>query len=142
MVRVKPGETLGHFADWLEVQTSRLRALNGLKYGKNIHIGQKIKLSFDAVAAERFYKRRAAFHQRIEEEFFRQFKVTDVQIRRIKPKENIWSICDNADGLPYWLVLKYNPDLNLDRLRAKDEIIIPVLKSITTSGINSQTSGS
>ena len=45
MIKVETEETLGHYADWLQIPTQEIRALNGFKYGTPISIDQKIKIS-------------------------------------------------------------------------------------------------
>jgi membrane-bound lytic murein transglycosylase D len=42
IIRVEVEETLGHYAEWLEIPTWEIRRLNGFKYGKIIRINQPI----------------------------------------------------------------------------------------------------
>ncbi|TFG39047.1 MAG: LysM peptidoglycan-binding domain-containing protein, partial [Chromatiales bacterium] len=41
-IEVQPLETLGHFGDWLEIKTQRLRDLNGLAFNTPVAVGQRI----------------------------------------------------------------------------------------------------
>ena len=43
-IEVQPAETLGHFADWLEVSTASLRNRNRLSYGSVLPIGTRLQL--------------------------------------------------------------------------------------------------
>ncbi|MCI0512066.1 transglycosylase SLT domain-containing protein [candidate division KSB1 bacterium] len=129
---VQPDETLGHLADWLEVPTATLRKVNRLRYGEDIQIGQKIKLAFTVVTASQFHARRNEYHQNKESEFFGRFQITGIKLHQLKRGENIWSLCKNTYEVPYWLLLKYNPNLDLERLKSGDEIIFPLV-SISTS---------
>src|SRR5262249_61760138 len=62
-VTVEPDETLGHFADWLELRATDLRKLNKMRYGKSVVIGQKLELDFTHVSPEEFEQRRLAYPQ-------------------------------------------------------------------------------
>src|SRR5690606_27513551 len=48
-ISVQALETLGHYADWLEIRTQRLRDLNRLAFGQNVVIGQALQLDFSRV---------------------------------------------------------------------------------------------
>lgn len=126
-VVVEPDETLGHFADWLEVSTQKLRAINGLAYWEPIHVGQAIWLTFEKVTPEEFHRRRLEYHKGIEEDFYSRFYVEGLTSYKVKRGENIWVICNKRFEIPYWLVKKYNPDLDLTNLMAGQEILIPVV---------------
>lgn len=128
-----PEETLGHFADWLEIPTQKLRVLNGLVYGQEIHLGQKIKIIFSNVRKEDFEQRRMEYHRSIEEDFFSSFRVDGVQIHKLKRGENVWYLCNEVYEVPYWLIIKYNPNINFEHLQKGDEIIIPLIASINES---------
>lgn len=135
-VIVEPDETLGHFADWLEIPTRVLRKVNKLRYGQDIQIGEKIELSFANVSWQEFQRRRMEYHKSIEEDFFENFKIENVQIHQIKYGENIWDLCNQVYEIPYWLVFKYNAHIDLQKLRVGDEIIIPVLRMISLMNTN------
>lgn len=132
-VIVEPDETLGHFADWLNVPTSRLRAVNRLSYATPIQIGQRLLLTFENVTPEELHRRRIEFHQGIEEDFYQSFRVEGDMVYVVKRGDNIWDICNRQYQIPYWLVKKYNPDRDLFNLHAGDEIIMPVVEARETS---------
>lgn len=126
-ILVQPEETLGHYATWLEVSTRRLRELNGLRHNQEIHIGQRIRLTYDRVSPEAFEHLRNEFQRSIQEDFFATYQVDTLQTYRIKRGQNIWQICNEVFELPIWLVAKYNPDRDLTRLKPGDELAIPVV---------------
>jgi len=127
-IYVQPEETLGHYADWLSVPTQELRGLNGFNYGTDIILGQKIKLVFRQIAEKEFQRKRIEYHRGIEEDFFASFKIDSVLVHKIKHGENIWYLCNQVYEIPYWLVLKYNPNKNLEQLNTSDELIIPIIE--------------
>jgi len=133
VIYVQPEETLGHYADWLKIPTQELRDLNNLDFARDIQLGQKIKLVFREVTEKDFQRKRMEFHRGIEEDFFATFRVEGVVVHKIRRGENIWYLCNQVYEIPYWLVLKYNPNIDLVRLTTKDELIIPIVESITTS---------
>ncbi|NOY78064.1 MAG: transglycosylase SLT domain-containing protein [Calditrichaeota bacterium] len=128
-IRVEPGETLGHYADWLGIPTQRVRRWNGLSYGQYLQIGQRIKLRFEAVSAADFEEKRLEYHRSIEEDFFQNYEIVGTQIHKVRRGENIWYLCNSVFDLPYWLVKSYNGNRNLFQLHPGDEIVIPKVES-------------
>ncbi len=132
-IRVLPEETLGHYAEWLKIPTQELRRLNGLAYGQDIRIGQRLRLTFRNVSPEEFHRQRVEYLRSIEEDFFQTYRVSGTRTHRIRRGENIWYLCHSVYDVPYWLVWLYNPDKDLSRLRAKDQVQIPVVEPVDTS---------
>ncbi|MBE9543315.1 MAG: LysM peptidoglycan-binding domain-containing protein, partial [Proteobacteria bacterium] len=44
IIRVEVEETLGHYAEWLNLSAREIRRLNGFRYGRALHLNQKIKI--------------------------------------------------------------------------------------------------
>jgi len=127
-VTVEPDETLGHFAEWLDVPTRNLRRINRLAYGAPIRMGQALWLSFENVTPEEFHRRRLEYHQGIEEDFYRNFRVQGEDAYKVRRGDNLWVICNRRFEMPTWLLKKYNPDINLAELRVGQEIVVPVVE--------------
>ena len=53
-IEVQAIETLGHYADWSEIATQRLRNINGLAFGESVMMGWRLKLDFSEVDAATF----------------------------------------------------------------------------------------
>jgi membrane-bound lytic murein transglycosylase D len=134
-VRVEPDETLGHFADWLEVPTQKLRSINRLSYSAPIHIEQPLWLSFENVTPEEFHRRRLEYHQGIEEDFFTNYNVVGETAYKVQRGENIWTICNREFEFPYWLIKRYNQETDLLRLTAGQEIVVPIVEAKTGQGV-------
>ncbi len=128
-VMVEPDETLGHFADWLGIQTYKLRRVNRMAYTTPIRIGQRLWLSFENVTPEEFHRRRVEYHQGIEEDFYRNFRVQGEMAYTIRTGDSIWYICNRNFEIPHWLLKKHNPDRDLGRLIAGQEITIPLVEA-------------
>ncbi|MEJ2543543.1 MAG: transglycosylase SLT domain-containing protein [Calditrichaceae bacterium] len=128
-IRVEPEETLGHYSDWLQVKTQHVRNWNNLAYSSPIHLNQKIKLVFNKISPAEFNRLRLEYHRGLEEDFFVNYEITDTLTHRVKNGENLWYICNYVYNLPYWLIVDFNKDVELDKLKAGDKLIIPSVKS-------------
>lgn len=134
-INVQAEETLGHYADWLGLRTQTLRSINGLPYGIDIRVGQRIKLSFDKATREEFHRRRTEYHRGIQEDFFTRFHISGELAHAVKSGENIWHLCSRLYTVPYWLLERYNPNKNLMQLHPGDVIIVP---DISVRTVNSE----
>ena len=126
-IEVHARETLGHFGDWLEIKTQRLRDINGLAFRTPVIVGQRIRLDLDTVDAQRFEQRRIAWHRAQQDDFFRQHVITGVRDYRIKPGDSIWVLALRDFGVPLWLFRQYNPGIDLHRVRPGTAVQMPVL---------------
>ncbi|MFQ5630174.1 MAG: LysM peptidoglycan-binding domain-containing protein, partial [bacterium] len=124
---VEPEETLGHYAEWLEVTAGKLRKINDLAFGEEIHVGQKLHLTFEKTSPREFLRRRLEYQQSIEEDFYTAWKVEGVRIHSVRHGQSIWYLTNRLYDLPLWLVAKYNPGKNLMDLHIGDKINIPIV---------------
>ena len=134
-VTIEPDETLGHFADWLDVPTQTLRRVNRFPYGQAIQLGQLLWLTFQNVTPEEFHRRRLEYHQGIEEDFYGNFIVEGQTIHKVRRGESIWVLCNNTFEVPYWLLKKHNPNKALLNLAAGDEIVVPLVEARDSGAI-------
>ncbi len=130
IIRVEAEETLGHYADWLGIATLKIRRLNGFRYGKLIRPNQQVKIPLDKVSKEQFEKKRFGYHKQIEEDFFGSFKIENVKTYHIKNGDNIWTLCHKVFQVPFWLINKYNPNLDINALQPSQKLMIPVAEKI------------
>jgi membrane-bound lytic murein transglycosylase D len=127
---VDGGETLGHYAEWLEVPAARLRALNRLRPGRSLRVGQRLVLDFSRVRPETFLQRRIEYHKGIEEDFFGSYRVTGTVEHRLRAGENLWVLSHRVYSVPTWLIQRYNPDVDLGRLAPGTKLVIPVTEKL------------
>jgi len=125
VIRVEPEETLGHYAEWLGVRARDLRALNGLRYGRPIRLGQRIRIPLDAVGREEFEESRYLFHKELEEDFFTAYRVESLKRYQVQPGDNIWELCRTTFELPFWVVRKFNPKVDFLSLKPGDLLVVP-----------------
>ncbi|HEX6996909.1 MAG TPA: LysM peptidoglycan-binding domain-containing protein [Gammaproteobacteria bacterium] len=127
-IEVQALETLGHYADWLEIRTQSLRDLNGLPFHRAVVIGQRLKLDFSKVDVERFEQRRLAYHRQQQEAFFSAYHVEDVVNHVVKSGESLWLLAQHRYRVPLWLLRQYNPDLELDEVLPGTVVKFPKLQ--------------
>jgi len=131
-ITVQAEETLGHYAEWLELPASRLRRLNGMRAGTPVVLGRKTKLDFSRVSPEAFEQRRLAYHQALQEEFFEAYSVVDTESYTLKRGDTLWHLAEEKFRVPVWLLRQYNPDIDFARLPAGVSLVIPRIESRTS----------
>jgi membrane-bound lytic murein transglycosylase D len=129
IIRVAPEETLGHYADWLQIPTQEIRTLNRFPYGQTISIDQKIKIPLAPKDLERFEELRYEYHKEMEEDFFESFSISGVDTYEIKRGDTIWFLCLNKLEIPLWLLKKYNPVMDFSKLKLRQTINYPIVSS-------------
>ena len=127
-IEVQALETLGHYADWLEIRTQRLRDINGMPFREPVVIGRRLRLDFSEVSQDAFEAKRVAYQQETQEAFFQAFDVTGVEHHVVEPGESLWQLALQDFRVPVWLVRQYNPDLDLDRVAPDMVVNFPVLR--------------
>jgi len=134
-IRVEVGETLGHYADWLDIPTQDIRRLNGLRYGRSIHISQVVRLEFSSASREQFEEERYEFHKEREEDFFTAYVVEGSRLYRIQRGDTIWSLCHEKFDLPFWILKKFNAAHDFHVLMPGQELIIPLVRERVVQGV-------
>ena len=129
IIRVAPEETLGHYADWLQIPTQKIRALNRFPYGQTLSIDQKIKIPLAPKDLKHFEELRYEYHKEMEEDFFESFSISGVDTYEIKPGDTIWHLCLNKLETPLWLLKKYNPVMDFSKLKLRQMINYPIVSS-------------
>jgi membrane-bound lytic murein transglycosylase D len=130
-IQVQSLETLGHYADWLELRTQALRDLNRMPFKQAVVIGQTLKLDFSRVDRARFEQRRLAYQQQRQEAFFTSFQIGDVEEHIVRRGESLWLLAQRTYNVPVWLLRQYNPDLDLDRVKPGVVVKFPRLRPIS-----------
>lgn len=126
-IEIQPLETLGHYADWLELKTQRVRDINGLAFKAAVEVGDRIKLDFATVNRETFEERRVEYHRRQQDAFFREHVITGVTEHIVKSGESIWILSLRTYDVPVWLFRQYNPELDLHKIRPGVRVQFPLL---------------
>jgi membrane-bound lytic murein transglycosylase D len=127
-VLVQAAETLGHYAEWLDVRASDLRRLNKMSFATPVIVGRKVRLSFAKVTHDQFEARRMEYHRQLQEAFFTQFRIKDTTTHVVKSGESIWVLAQQRYNIPIWLLRQYNPDLDLGDIRPGTKLVIPIVE--------------
>lgn len=127
-------ETLGHYADWSGTVPSEIRKHNRMKSG-DIRLKQKLMIPLSGRSYEDFAQKRDEFHKMIEDDFYKSYRVTDTNTHVVKAGELLWGLC-MKHGIPLWLLVAYNPDIDFNRIKAGVHIKIPLVEDIGGNGVD------
>ncbi len=127
-IEVQAAETLGHYAEWLELRASDLRRLNGMRYGTPVVVGRRLRLDFSQVSRQAFEARRLAYHRELQEGFFAEFQIIGACQHVIRRGESVWVLAQRTYRVPIWLLRQYNPDLNLGAVTPGTSLQIPIVR--------------
>ena len=126
-VVVVAAETVGHYADWLDVSAATLRTLNHL-HGRNaVLIGSHFKLAFSKVSRSQFEQRRRDYHQQLESEYFAAHRITGSDNYVARRGDSLWSVTQRG-AMPVWLLQQYNPDVDFAMLKPGTVIVLPKIE--------------
>jgi membrane-bound lytic murein transglycosylase D len=127
-IQIQASETLGHYAEWLGIRATDIRRLNNMSFREPVIIGERLKLDFARIPASEFEVRRRDFHVRMQQEFFSNYRIQDVDHYRVAANDNIGSIARRRYSTPIWLLRQYNPSLDFNRVQIGQEIVFPLLE--------------
>jgi len=128
MIEVQAEETLGHYAEWLDLRASRLRQINDMRFGTPVLVGRKIKLEFSRVNKQDFELRRVNYQRQYQGQYFLDHRIDSVYTHSIKRGESLWHLAAKKFKVPMWLLRQHNPDVNFSRIRPGMKITVPVIK--------------
>ena len=129
-IEVQDMETLGHYADWLEIRTQRLRDLNGFAFERAVVVGERIRLDVASVDRDLFEARRMAYQAERQESFFLAYQIDEIVNHVVRSGDSLWLLALREYDVPVWLLRQYNPDLDLDRVMPGTVVRFPRLRTI------------
>jgi membrane-bound lytic murein transglycosylase D len=132
-IRVEATETLGHYADWLQIPTQKLRTLNKIKPRQTVQLGQKLQLDYSKVSRESFEQVRRDYHAKLQGEFFLQHRIAGTEVYIVRRGDSLWTMTQRFSNLPIWLLRQYNPDTDLSDLRAGTQVVMPRIEVVSGS---------
>jgi membrane-bound lytic murein transglycosylase D len=132
-IRVEATETLGHYADWLQIPTQRLRTLNKLKARQPVQLSQKLQLDYSKVSREGFEQVRRDYHAKLQGEFFVQHRIAGTEVYIVRRGDSLWTMTQRFSNLPIWLLRQYNPDTDLSDLRPGTQVVMPRVEVVAGS---------
>ena len=132
-IRVEATETLGQYADWLQIPTQKLRNVNKLKPRQPVLLGQKLNLDYSRVSREAFEQVRRDYHAKLQGEFFVQHRIAGTEVYIVRRGDSLWTMTQKFSNLPIWLLRQYNPDTDLSDLRAGTQVVMPRVEVVVGS---------
>jgi membrane-bound lytic murein transglycosylase D len=130
-IEVQAAETLGHYAEWLEIHASRLRHINGLRSGQSLHTGSRLKLDFSTVPVAIFEQRRLDYHQQNQSMYFKRHRISGACMHDIRAGDSLWVLASRDYGIPLWLLRQYNPDIDFGKVLPEGaSIMIPLVEEL------------
>lgn len=129
-IEVQASETLGHYAEWLNISTQDLRQLNGMRFSDPVIIGQRLQVNVASLDRDAFELRRREYHLQQQQAFFKQYRIRDIDRHELSANESISRLARQRYSVPLWLLRQYNPDLDFSRVRVGQTILFPVVDRI------------
>lgn len=129
-IEVQASETLGHYADWLNVSAQTLRRLNGMDGSDPVIIGQRLKVNVASLDQNAFEMRRREYHLQQQQAFFKQYRISNISRHQLSANESISRLARQRYSIPLWLLRQYNPDLDFSRVQVGQTILFPVVDRI------------
>ncbi|HYK25446.1 MAG TPA: LysM peptidoglycan-binding domain-containing protein, partial [Steroidobacteraceae bacterium] len=131
---VAAAETLGHYADWLNVPAGRLRKLNHLRHRSGVVMGRHVKLDFSSVSPDVFEAKRREYHRSLEASYFAQHRIAGTEVYIARRGDSLWTVTHRYDQLPIWLIEQYNPDVDFGNMRPGTQIVVPRIEDVSGAG--------
>jgi len=132
-IRVEATETLGQYADWLQIPTQKLRNVNKLRPKQPVLLGQKLNLDYSRVSREAFEQLRRDYHAKLQGEFFVQHRIAGTEVYIVRRGDSLWTMTQKFSNLPIWLLRQYNPDTDLSDLRPGTQVVMPRVEVLSGS---------
>jgi membrane-bound lytic murein transglycosylase D len=133
-IEIQASETLSHYADWLGVSSARLRQLNNLRANAPVVMGDRLVMDFAQVPVAEFELKRRQFHLQEQQDFFRQYRIRNVDQYKVAMNDNIANLARRKYSVPMWLLRQYNPNLNFRQIQIGQTVAFPVLEPVQLQG--------
>ncbi|MCY4356630.1 MAG: LysM peptidoglycan-binding domain-containing protein [Gammaproteobacteria bacterium] len=129
-IEIQASETLGHYAEWLGIRAWDIRRLNGMAYRDPVIVGKRLRLDFSKVSIVEFERARRDFHSTLQQEFFANYRIRDVETYNVRSGDNLGTIARERYSTPVWLLRQYNPELDLDRIQIGQQVVLPLVEQV------------
>lgn len=132
-IEVQEGETIGHYAQWLDVSSAELRRLNKLRKRQNVVVGRRLNLALANIDSAEFEARRKAHHVALQNAFFSRYRIAGTQSHALGRGDSLWELAIKEYRIPLWLLRQFNPEVDMTGVLALNtELEIPVLEPKTS----------
>ncbi|MEJ2038440.1 MAG: hypothetical protein P8X55_05830 [Desulfosarcinaceae bacterium] len=105
--------------------------MNHLIFGHPLHLDQKIKIPLQRTTAQAFEEQRYEFHKRLQEDFFAVYRISELKPYLVHRGDNYWTLCRDRFEIPMWLLKLCNPDVDLNALQMRQELMVPAIDKVS-----------
>lgn len=128
---VEANESLGQYAEWLNVSVLEINKINRIGKRFVLRIGQKLKIPLKVDGVYEFNLKRVQYHLALEEDFYSNFKITEVEMYKVRRGDTLLAISEKKQ-IPLWLMKKYIP-LNQQSIRLGQVVTLPKIVPLDVS---------
>jgi len=127
-IRVRPGESLDHFARWTDSTVETIADFNELEVTAPLYPGMGLMLPLDeSQRATLEQARNADIEQRLARFIDQRGGLAAIAAHQVTTGETGWDIARKTAGVPVWVLAAFNTDKDLGRLAAGDILYLPVM---------------
>lgn len=127
-VRVRPGESLHHFARWANTNVEHIADLNEMDVTDPIYPGMALMLPMgEDQRAQLETTRNTDGEQRLGRYLDRNGGLAGIATHKVRNGETGWDIAKTKAGVPMWVLAAFNANKNLSHLTEGDTLYLPVL---------------
>lgn len=126
------GETLHHYARWSGLPVEVIAEQSGLDLSGHYAAGAPVIVPIDdEEQGAVITAARDAHHAKMAEGYLAsRGGAIDFESITVRTGDSATSIARDQQGIPLWLLQTYNPEVNLDRIRPGQDLLVPVLADI------------
>lgn len=128
---LRRGETLAHFSRWSGLPVEVIAEASGLDLNGDYAVGTKVIVPVDEDRRlELEHGREMHQLRRVDGYLASRGGAVGTEFYTVKTGDTAWTVAEQHQGVPLWLVEAYNPSVDLDRLRPGDQLMLPVVADV------------
>ena len=121
-------ESLALYAKFLDIDLKKLLKINERNLGNDIiYCSQKLYLPAKS-NFKMFVQRRIDFLMEKERKFWEKRKLVRLISYTIKNEAQLWKLAKDDFNLPFWLLKRYNRDLDFKNIEKGQKIVVPIVE--------------
>ncbi|MEY4642701.1 MAG: hypothetical protein RLZZ227_2695 [Pseudomonadota bacterium] len=129
-IEIHTDETLGHFAQWLGMDSAALRRLNNLRANAAVRVGDRLKVDFTTVSRATFEANRKQYHSTLQAQYFASYRIRNTENYSIRNNELLGELARKR-SVPMWLFRQYNPQVDASQLKSGQIVVFPVVEKVS-----------
>jgi hypothetical protein len=127
-VRVRPGESLHHFAQWANTTVEQIADFNEMDVTDPTYPGMALMLPMgEDQRAQLETIRNTDVEQRLARYLDRKGGLAGIAAHKVRTGETGWDIAKTKASVPMWVLAAFNTNKNLSHLSVGDTLYLPIL---------------